>query len=186
MGYFDPGPQRPEYTARALYEMFLRLQQAINYMDTNNFKNKISGSIITDGTLSPEATGDFFMPMRKLQWREYSIPLILLAQPFTTTSTTEVNLGGYFAWDSSKFPGGDWYLEATLSSADASATATCGIRGSQSFGTIITTNTSLTRVRSDFPLSLPQAAENLWITLKTNNASYTASLVSARLIFVPK
>lgn len=195
MGYLDTGPPRAEYKPNILYQIFQYIEVAVNHLDENNFPNGISGSIIlpgtlngntvTQGTLYPDAFPDYSVGLNKLAWREYYIPLILLARPVQTTNTEGENLGGYFQWVPSAFPGdGKWYLEASIFTADASATATCILKGSIEYGSVMTTNTSLTLVRSD-EITMPVNNESLWIVLKTSNASYAASLVSARIIYVP-
>lgn len=186
MAFFDPGPPRKEYSARALFELFELVKQCLNNLDLNNFPKGIPGSIILSGTLSGTAIPDHDISLTKLRWLEWPIPLILAPTPVTTTSTTPVNLGGYFAWNPANFGGaGKWYLEASIASANTAATATCTLKGSVDYGSVTTTSTSLVRVRSA-ALTMPTQAENLWITLKTSNASYAASLAAARLIFVPE
>ena len=186
MAFFDPGPPRKEYSARVLFELFELVKQCFNNLDPNNFPKGISGSIILSDTLSSTAIPNHDMALTKLRWLEWPIDLLLLATPYSTTSTTPVNLGGYFAWNPANFGGaGKWYLEASIASANAAATATCTLTGSVDYGNVTTTSTSLTRVRSA-ALTMPAQAENLWVTLKTDNATYAASLAAARLIFVPE
>ena len=70
-------------------------------------------------------------------------------------------------------------------SENTAAIATVTVRGSGEYGSASTNETDLKLVRST-KLSLPQSkGETIWLTLKTSNSSYDASLVSARLIFVP-
>ncbi|GAB7387347.1 hypothetical protein BSNK01_11830 [Bacillaceae bacterium] len=186
MAYLDLGPPRKEYSPRALFELFNLIEQAINYLDVNNFPHGVPGSIIQPGTLPSSAIPDNGIPLLKLAWKEIPIPLLLGIEPYYTSSTTPVNLGGYFRWDPTKFPGGDWYFEASLVSTDSAATATCVLKGSQDYSSITTTSTALTYVRSTQAVPMPSQIENLWVTLKTSDATKAVGIASARLIFVPK
>jgi hypothetical protein len=137
----------------------------------------INGSDIYKATVPPD----------KLTWREVPIPLVLPASPYETVNTTGVNVGAYFRWNPTNFPtntGGLWYLEATIYSENAAATATCTITGSADFGTAATAEITPQRIRSS-ALTMPTAAQNIWVKLKTSDGTYKAYLSGARLIYVP-
>ena len=177
MTYFDPGPvPSKEVTPSYMKKLIISLRDAINNLSAQNFPNKVPGSIITPGTMS--------IKMAELEWGEIPIPLVLPANAVSTVSTTGVNLGGYFLWNPLTFPGGDWYLEVSMSVA-AGGTATCTLTGAADIGSVTTTESSLTLLRSE-KLSMPLTAQNIWVSLKTSNASYAASLAAARLVFVPR
>lgn len=184
MAHFDPGPPPQKVTPQWMRGLLDRLKTSINYLDVTNFTNNVSGSIIASGTLSGSALINQTVNMSALKWLEWPIPLVLPSSAVSTTSTAGLNLGGYFLWNPSTYPGGDWYLEASLVISNAAGIATCVLTGAADIGTATTQSTSLTLVRSS-KLTMPATAQNLWVILKTNNASYTASLASARLIFVP-
>lgn len=196
MGWLDTGPPLKEYPARILFQIFKRIEEAINFLDENNFKNGISGSIIKAGTLHGNALqdnsvdgslklGDLSTPLKKLKWAEFEIFPVCAIPIFSTTSTTDVNVGPYFAWDPNKFPGGSWYLEASIATADAAAKAIVTLKSSTDIGSVETSSTALTRVRSTAPLAMPATAQNIWFAIRTNNDSYAASFAGARLIYVP-
>lgn len=174
MSYLDIPPLR-KYTERALSEIFNMIQQAVNNINVQNFRNKVPGDrILTDASTA----------IKKLAWTEWQIPLLLPASAFSTASTTGDNVGGLFAWDPAKMPGGTWYLEATIASGNAAATATLSLMGgANEIGLVSTTGTTQTRLRSN-SLVMPGAGD-LNLKLKTNNATYPAWVSSARLIFVP-
>lgn len=176
MAHFDPGPVPKEITPKWMKKLLTYLQDSLNYLDERNFPNKVSGSIIKPGTL--------LVQMSELEWREMPVPLVLPAQPVGTTLTTGANLGGYFLWNPNAYPGGDWYLEASISVSDTKGISTCTLVGATEIGSVSTQETTLTIVRSD-KLSMPKTPQNMWVTLKTSNSDYTASLAGARLIFVP-
>lgn len=185
MPHIDLGPPKKEYTPKALASIFTLISQGVNFLNETNFPYGIVGTIIKAGTLRGAALKSADVPLYKLEWREWLIPLVLLGDPINTTSLTGKDVGGYFAWNPLNFLGaGKWYLEASIAIANAAATATCTLTGSADYGSVTTQNTALERVRSD-EIVMPATGENLWVSLKTNNASYSASLVSARLIFVP-
>lgn len=162
--YLDIGPPRQQVTPRWLFDVFNLIQTAVNHLDEQNFPNGVALKVLT-----------------QLEWPH---PLVLPAQVFSTTSTTPVDLGGYFAWDPSKFPDVNVYLEASLAVANSAATATCELVGASVIGSVTTTSTALARVRSG-RLTMPSTAQNVWVRVYTSNASYAALLAAARLIFVP-
>lgn len=174
MSFLDLGPQPQEYTARALFERFLRITTAVNNLSRLNFPRGVEGTI-----LRPRTT-----PMGALQWREWPIPLLLPATVFQTTNTAPVDVGGLFGWNPAMFPGGTWMLEVSMAVADTASIATATLRGAANVGTVTTQSVALTRVRSA-ALAMPTTAQNLWVQLQTSNASHAASLWGARLIFVP-
>jgi hypothetical protein len=185
MGWLDTGPPQREYTPKLIYRILRSIEHAVNYMTEQNFKNGISGTVINPGTLPGNTIAKGQLTLGQLNWKEWPIPLILLATPFTTNSEEGENIGGYFSWHPLNYPGGDWYLEASISSENTAAIATVTVRGSGEYGSASTNETDLKLVRST-KLSLPQSkGETIWLTLKTSNSNYSASLVSARLIFVP-
>jgi len=196
MGWLDTGPALKEYSARILFQIFKRIEDAINFLDENNFKNGVSGSIIKQGTLHGNALidnsvdgqtklADFSTNLKKLKWAEFEVFPVSAIPVFTTTSTTGVNVGPYFAWDPNKFPGGNWYLEASIATNNASGITTVTLKGSADVGSVQTSQTALTRVRGTTALTMPATAQNLWFAVKTNNSSYTASFAGAHLIYVP-
>lgn len=196
MGWLDTGPALKEYAARTLFQIFKRIEDAVNFLDETNFKNGISGSIIKQGTLHGNALidssvdgqaklADFSTNLKKLKWAEFEIFPVCAIPVFTTTSTTDVNVGPYFAWDPNKFPGGSWYLEASIAVANAAAAAIVTLKSAADVGSVQTSATSLTRVRGTAALTMPTTAQNIWFAVRTNNASYAASFAGARLIYVP-
>lgn len=176
MGHLDTGPQRKEYPARVVFEFLQMIEEAINNLDRNNFPYKVSG----DDILNLRS-----ISMNRLAWREFVVFPVSAVPVYTTVSTTGVNIGPYFAWDPAKFPGGSWYLEGSIAVANAAAIATLTLKGTADIGTVTTSSTSLTRVRTAAPLAMPTEAQNLWFNFKTNNASYAAQFAGACLIYVP-
>lgn len=159
--------------APALLDPFLRIQNAVNHLDDKNFPNGLDGSVIAVRTLPPSA----------LTVREWPIVIASSMTPYSTTSTTDVDIGGYFAWDPGKFPNGSWYLEAAIA-ATSGGICTVVLKGAAVVGSVQTSSTALTRVRSE-ALTMPSTAQNLWAAVKTNNTSYAAKVASVSLIFVP-
>jgi len=185
MAYIDLGPPRKEYKASTLYRLFALIEKGLNYLDNTNFPHGLGGGVINDRTLRGSALVDWDVPLSKLKWVEFSIPLILPAEQVNTTSTTGKDLGGYFAWNPNAYrDSGKWFLEASIAISNEEGTAICILKGSQEWGQVETQETKLTLVRSE-SIAMPPGPENLWIVLKTSNSSYAASLGAARLIFIP-
>lgn len=169
MGHFDMQPPQ-EVTPQYIKFLIERLRVAINYMDDTNFPSPISASSVD-------------VDLVDLGWTEIPIPLVLPAEAVGTTSTTGASLGGYYLWKPTIYPSGTWYLEASIA-VGSGGTATCTLTGAADIGSVSTTETTLTLVRSA-SLTMPAVAQNIWVKIATDNASYTATIGGARLIFVP-
>lgn len=176
MGFFDSGPPLKDYTAKKMFEILARLAEAINNINEGNFRTKLGGVVLAIRSV----------PMNTLEWREHVIPLVMAAPNFQTTSTTAVNIGGYFPWDPAKYPsdGGTWHLEADIAIQNVAATAICELNAGAVLKAVTTISTSLTRERSD-AIEMPSNATNLWVSFRSSSGSYTATLGGAKLIFIP-
>jgi hypothetical protein len=125
------------------------------------------------------------IPIGKTNLGEVHYPLVLLAEAFWAYETDGVDFGPPFTWNPNNFSTGNWYLEGGIYVENAAATATLTLKsGGDTFGTITTQSIALGPVRSA-ALTMPTEAKNLYLNLKTNNASYAALLMSAKLIYVP-
>jgi hypothetical protein len=148
--------------------------------DLRTWANSIRGI-----TYSQLSLNDNDIPIGKTNLGEVHYPLIALASPYSTTNTGGVDIGSPFAWNPANFPAGNWYLEAGIYVANAAATATLTLKsGADTYGTVTTQATTLGPIRSAV-LTMPDSAKNLYLNLKTSNASYAANLMSAKLIFIP-
>lgn len=176
MGHFDAGPPRKEYTPPILFKLFQLVMTAVNNIDKTNFRRKIIGNdIIAKHSLS----------MNTLAWREFVIPLVMAAPYFQTNNTEPQNVGGYFPWVPSGYPGpGTWYFEADIAISDAAGTATARLQGDATIKTVTTQQTGLTRVRSE-ATTMPAAAQNIWVQVLSSSGSYYATIAGAKLIFIP-
>lgn len=184
MGWLDTGPALKEYPSRVIYQLLQRIETAVNFLDENNFKNGINGSIVKTGTLPGVALIDRNLPLKKLQWVEFEVFPVTAIPVYKTSSTTDQNIGPYFGWDPNRLPRGDWYLEASIATANATAEAIVTLKGIVDIGSVKTSNTALSRIRGE-KLTMPDTAQNLWFAIKTNNSSYVASFAGARLVYIP-
>lgn len=182
MAYLD----LPLFLVRSgeMAQIFQEIQLAVNKLNKDNFPNKVGADDILKGD---SATGrtllkDHSTSLRKLEWLEWPIPLVVPVQPATTTGS--LDCGGFFLWDPIKFPGGSWYLEAAMQ-VTSGGTATAQLKnGATVVGSVSTTNTTWTVVRSA-ALTMPTSQVALTVTLTSSSTSYTAYLWAARLIHVP-
>lgn len=157
-----------------LVSVLQQLAYALNYVDENNFPNKISGGKVLKS--------DHSIPLAALNWLEIPITLVAPAQP--TSTTASVDCGGFLIYDPVLYPGGTWYFEAALQvSAGGTATAQLKANGAV-IGSVSSTSSSWAVVRSS-PLSMPSSQAVLTISLSSNNSAYTAYLWAARLIWRP-
>jgi hypothetical protein len=112
----------------------------------------------------------------------------------TTTGTNYADLGTtwlgktvFVYWDSTKYTGATVYFEAVLKSNNASGIAYAKLYDATGAGEVANsevsvTGTTYTRVRSG-PISLT-SGNQYKVIIKSNNASYEASLRASRLIVV--
>ena len=184
MPRLELGPMPSEVTPAILARFFRMIEHAVNFLDKRNFPNPLEGSIIKLGTLPGSALIDWTVALKKLAVPRWHVDLCLPASAFTTTSTAFVNIGPYYRWRPGDWPSGSWYLEATIFSGNAAATATLQLTGTAAIGSVSTTSTSAVLVTSA-ALTMPNTEQNIWLQLKTDNASYAAGFLGARLVFVP-
>lgn len=147
---------------------------AVNVLDETNFPNKVSG-----GKLLKE---DHSVPLSVLNVLEIPIPLVLPAQPISTTSFADC--GGFFVFSPLRYPGGSWYFEAVIQT-DSGGTATAELRdGVTTISSVSTTSDIWTVVRSE-AITMPVSETTLTVALSSSSASYNARLWGARLIWIP-
>jgi len=125
--------------------------------------------------------------LRKLNWLEFPFLIVAASSGSAISTTGSLQCGGYFNYDPNKFPAttGGWYFEAMLQISSSSYQATARLmNGSTQVGSVSTTSTSWNVVRSG-QLTMPAIPAVLTVTLASNNASGTAFLSAAKLIYVP-
>lgn len=168
-----------------MVQILQMIQWALNVLDENNFPNKVSGdAIIAPGSLTGNSLADLSVALKKLKFQEWPFTLTTPEQPATTT--TSLDCGGFFVYDPAKFPGGSWYFEAALKISDGSYSATAQLKhGSTVLGSVSTSATSWTVVRTTSPVTMPSSAAALTVTLVSPVTTVTAYLWAARLIYVP-
>lgn len=147
---------------------------AVNVLDESNFPNGLSG-----GKVLKE---DHSTPLTVLNITELSIPLVLSAQPVSTTSF--LSCGGFFTYSPLKFPGGVWYLEAALQVTSGGTVTVELVDDAGVVGSVSSTDSSWRVVRSN-ALVMPVSDTVLRVVLSSSDPSYTAQLWTARLIWVP-
>lgn len=169
-----------------LQQIFLTLQDAVNVLTDDNFPDALTGdTLIKTASLTGNRLIDTTTPLKKLSWLEWPIPLVALAQPASTTTT--LDCGGFWVYDPAKYVagGGKWYFECAIKTTNATYAASVALKyGTTTIGTVTTTATDYTVIRST-ALTMPVAQQVLTLTLSSADASATAYLWTARMIFVP-
>jgi hypothetical protein len=146
------------------------------FMELSNWAQYLISNLVNDE-----------IPIGKTNLGEVHYTLIALVDAYNSASTTGDEIGGIFYFDPSAFPSGNWYLEATIAIANAASKTTLTLLppgGGTEVGHIETQATALTRVRST-ALTMPLAATQLLLSIKTSNASHDAYVVSAKLVYIP-
>ncbi len=180
-------PQIRNIKSPELVRLLVMFQQAGNHLTEENFPDPVSADNILSASSATGSTllKDGSTSLKKLTFLEWPIPLVLPSQPFTTTSTTGVDCGGFFVFDPVKFPGGTWYLEAALQTSVASSNATLQLKnGVTVIGSVSSGNTAWTVTRSA-ALTMPTSQAALKVTLVSAVSTTTAGMWAARLIYVP-
>ncbi len=162
-------------SVESLNEELLNIQHAVNNISAQNFPNRVNG----DDILNTDS-----LSMGRLKQNRFDIPLLLPASAFSTTSTTGINVGGLWRFNPTDYYGGTWYLAGTIATANVAATATLELWGASALGSISTVSTSGVWVKSSV-LTMPVTETDLLLKLKTSNASYSAYVYNAYLLYVP-
>lgn len=168
----------PEKWSSAYFKLFVeRLRTALNNIDESNFPEGIPGSLIKPRTVNTGALTSF----------EYEQVFIALAVPYTTASLTSVNVGGSVQWNPSAWGTGTvkLMLDVVGGIANTNAIATFEVHGVDGVLASISTQVAALANYRSAVFSPPTTGQTLVLKIKTNNASYTAQIVSARLIIVP-
>lgn len=166
-----------------LGQIIQQIQFAVNALDETNFPQKLDASrILKANSISKTLIRDRAVSMRKLEWLEIPIALVIPVQPATTT--TSLDCGGFFLYDPVKFPGeGTWYLEAAMKVSDGAATATAQLKNEDTVIGEVSTNSTVWNVKRSSALTMPSSQAALTVTLKCSDSTKTAYLWAARLIY---
>lgn len=159
------------------------------FVEVQRVFDNLTGYWLKDGSVpnSKLALSSRGISPSKINFAEWYFPF---SSYVTATTNTAYNIcSDVFSFDSSRFPPGTWYLEATLAIANAGAIVTAHLMqagGSEIAGSVLTHtgDTALTPKRSG-ALTMPGSVANLYVEFKTSNASYAASFAGAKLVFVP-
>lgn len=167
----------PEKWSQSYFKMFVeRVRTAINYLDTTNFPDGISGILITDRSISlnPKVTGYGGMYI--------SQDFFALLNTTPVTATTLTSYGSAILWSPTWNNYANMALEVTCYVANASYPATVELHGTA--GAVVSqsiTNTALQRI--EIPIAeMPSGMETVVFKAKVDNASYALNIMSARLL----
>ena len=167
----------PEKYDKSYIKMFAeRIRTAINFMDESNFPHGLTGAVLASKSV----------PFNALSGYELQLPIVALATPFTTTSTTLVNVGGFLFWSAVWSGNVQMALEVTGASGSAAATATFELHGASGLLRQITTATGTYEcLRTSF-VDPPVESQTMILRMRTNNASLATGILSAKLILISK
>ena len=167
----------PEKWSQSYFKMFVeRVRTAVNYLDSTNFPDGISGILIKDRSISinPKLTGYGGM--------YFSQDFFALAATMSSTATTLTSYGSAILWSPTWNNFANMALEVTAYVANASYPATVEVHGTA--GAVVSqelTNTTLQRI--EIPItSMPSGLETVVFKAKVANASYAVNILSARLL----
>ena len=176
MGWLNSEKPPNRYDAAYLKLLVEKLRLAINFMDENNFPNGINGTIIQQRSI----------PMAALSQGEWHIPIVALANPITTTSTTLVNVGPFVYWSPQAWSSGaSVFLEVTGGAIAEGATARFEIHGTGGMIGFVESSEAGYRWLRSTKLEMPKESQTLLMKYKTSNASVATGLLGARLIIIP-
>lgn len=167
----------PEKWSQSYFKMFVeRVRTALNYLDSTNFPDGISGILITDRSISlnPKVTGYGGMYI--------SQDFFALLNTTPVTATTLTSYGSAILWSPTWNNYANMALEVTCFVANASYPATVELHGTA--GAVVSqsiTNTTLQRI--EIPITaMPSGMETVVFKARVANASYALNIMSARLL----
>lgn len=172
MGWIN-GEKPPEKWSASYFKMFVeRLRTAMNYIDSSNFPDGISGLWLKAKSV----------PVSALTGIEFNQTLVAVPTAYTVASTTLTNVGGYFIWDSMWGSAVSLKLEIIGGSGHSSATATFELHGTAGKLGEVTSNLGTIQWLRSEAITPPTDSQTLLLKVKTSNASYPTNLLTARLI----
>ena len=167
----------PEKWSQSYFKMFVeRVRTALNYLDSTNFPDGISGILITDRSISlnPKVTGYGGMYI--------SQDFFALLNTTPITATTLTSYGSAILWSPTWNNYANMALEVTCYVTNASYPATVELHGTA--GAVVSesiTNTALQRI--EIPITaMPSGMETVVFKASVANASYALNIMSARLL----
>lgn len=185
MGYLG-SEKPPEKWSAAYFKMFVeKLKTALNDIDGNNFPTGINGYLINAKTVSwDKLIGMGFLNfLQPFSGIELQNTIFALATPFTVSSTTLMNVGGYMMY-SALFnqPNVKLIFEVVGGSYDSSTTATFELHGVNGKIAEITTNKGTIEFLRSAEFSPLETGQTLLVKAKTSDGAKAANILSARLI----
>lgn len=181
MGTYNPGkiPEGKFIDPSWLYKELLKLKQAINFLSEENFPSKLLAEDVLQGGITLGMISGIG------EWR---IPILGLATPYTTSSTSLVNVGPYVYFDVNRWAGiltDQVLLEVTAGPSAASGQTEIQLDGVDGTLAKITLPTvGLNWVAQPFQ-SLPKQSGTLVLKIRTTNSNSLAQITGANILIRP-
>lgn len=173
MGYLRSARPPSRYDPSYLKTLVETIRTAVNFLDTSNFPDDgLPATIIRDRTVS----------LKKMAQGEFHIPLVLLAEAFTTVSTTWTLCSGFIQWNLTS-----WGTECGITLEVTGGPLTTGTAEFRLLGasnTVIATITTsdVGLIYCSAPVVAPTGSQPMLLQMRTTDASVTAALLNARLV----
>lgn len=182
MGTYEPGkiPDGKFIDPGWLFRELLKLKTAINYMSAANFPEKLPIEDVID-----LSTVNLQLFSGQGEWR---IPILGLATPYTTTSTSLVTVGQQSYFDVERWSyvlPGQVLLEVTAGPAASGGSTVVQLEDADGVLAQVTINTvGLSWVAQPFE-RLPNQSGTMLLKVRTTNSSVAAQIVGANVLIRP-
>lgn len=175
MGYLAHIKPRDRYDPRFILDIWEKIRTAVNHLDETNFsKEGVSG----DAILKPHSVG-----LERLRGGEIHMPIILLAQPYTTTNTSLENVGPYVFWSPTRWRGvSGVYFEVVGGPVTAGASAVFELHDGN--GLLASINVDIPGYQHNLvKIESPSEQAGTWLMkMRTTSSSVAAGILGARVI----
>jgi len=173
MAYLTPESPPEYYNTQYIKVLVERLRTAVNYLDADNFPNGLDGEVLEDGSVDVAALCGLHL----------TLPIINLAEAYTTNSTSPVQIGGLVKWAS------EWtnvQIQLVISAYVTAGTGTVVLKDDldATICTLSVTNTTLDLVES----ALCDLTSHSYFKLYVNvdDGLNDLQILSANILVYPK
>lgn len=176
MGWLNTEKPPEKWSAAYFRTVVERIRTAVNYLDSENFPDGISGLWIKDRSISAKTKITGYGGL-VFQQDFFALPTGL-----SFAGTTLTSLGSSVLWSPTWNNYAKLYLEVTGYVADAANSATVELHGTS--GAILSktiSDTTITRYEWEVTTP-PTTGMTLVCKAKVNNSTYPLTILSARLI----
>jgi len=177
MGHLASSRPPERYSATFIRALVERIRTAFNFLDESNFPapGLNASAILQPRTLSTDT----------LMQGEFHLPLVGLANIFTTTSTTFVDCSPFALWNPLAWGAqSSLWLEVT-GGPQTAGTAEFRLVGAAGANIVTLPTSAVGNTRLLVQVTKPSTLQNLSLQMRTTNGAVQAGIRGAKLIVIP-